>query len=142
MTLRELQTLLDYHYWARDRVLEAAERLTPAQFTQPMGGSFACVRDTLVHTYSADWVWHARWTGESPTGMLDPGRFADVGAIRAAWQDLEGQVRTLVARFGDAGIQRAVEYRSFDGRPNAQAGGGRDQSLDEPVMIVGQHNQA
>ena len=27
MNLLELQTLLDYHYWARDRLLDAAEAL-------------------------------------------------------------------------------------------------------------------
>ena len=30
MTGPELQPLLDYHYWARDRILDAAGRLSPA----------------------------------------------------------------------------------------------------------------
>ena len=34
MNLQELSTLLDYHYWARDRVLAAAEGLTPEQLTR------------------------------------------------------------------------------------------------------------
>ena len=33
MNLQDLQTLLDYHYWARDRLLEAIEPLTPEQYT-------------------------------------------------------------------------------------------------------------
>ena len=30
MTIEDLRTLLDYHYWARDRVLDAVDALTPA----------------------------------------------------------------------------------------------------------------
>ena len=31
MTLEEAITLLDYHYWGRDRILDAVEVLTPEQ---------------------------------------------------------------------------------------------------------------
>jgi len=54
MTLADLKTLIDFHYWARDRVLDAAELLTPEQFTRDMGGSFKSIRDTLAHLYSAE----------------------------------------------------------------------------------------
>ena len=39
MTIDDLRTLLDYHYWARDRMLEAVEALTPEQLNQDLGGS-------------------------------------------------------------------------------------------------------
>ena len=63
MTLADLKTLIDFHYWARDRVLDAAELLTPEQFTRDMGGSFKSIRDTLAHLYSAEWAWYQRWHG-------------------------------------------------------------------------------
>jgi uncharacterized damage-inducible protein DinB len=120
MTLRDLQSLLDFHYWARDRMLEALEALTPEQYTRQLGGSFGSVRDTVVHTCSADWVWYARWVGETPTTMLDPNQFSDLAAIRSAWDGLEEQTRALVARLGEGGIQKPVEYKTMDGRPHAQ----------------------
>ena len=61
MNLEELRVLVDYHYWARDRVLDAAAALTPDQFTRDMGSSFRSIRDTLVHFYSAEWAWCSRW---------------------------------------------------------------------------------
>ena len=71
MNLRDLETLLDYHYWARDRVLDGGRaQLTPEQFTRDLGSSFKSVRDTLAHTYSAEWAWYSRWQGTSPTAML------------------------------------------------------------------------
>jgi hypothetical protein len=47
MTSQDLKTLLDYHYWARDRVLAALEPLTLEQYTRDLGSSFRSVRDTV-----------------------------------------------------------------------------------------------
>ena len=49
MNLTDLRTMLDYHYWARDRLLEVVEPLTPEQFTRDLGSSFKSIRDTLAH---------------------------------------------------------------------------------------------
>jgi uncharacterized damage-inducible protein DinB len=120
MNLQELCTLLDYHYWARDRLLEAADRLTAEQCTRDLGNSFASIHDTLAHLYAADWIWCSRWEGESPRAMPDAGQFADVAAIRRAWQEQEQRVRAVVERLGEDGIHRPVEYRTTDGRPQVQ----------------------
>jgi len=58
-----LVALLDYHYWAQERVFEAVEPLAPEQFTRDLGNSFPSVRDTLVHIHFAECAWHARWKG-------------------------------------------------------------------------------
>jgi uncharacterized damage-inducible protein DinB len=119
MTIDDLRTLLDYHYWARDRALEAADRLTPEQFTRDLGGSFRSVRDTLVHTYGAEQNWCLRWHGTSPTRLASPDGFPDVAALRTAWNDLEQQVRGFLESLGDGGIARVFEYKMLDGRPGA-----------------------
>ena len=120
MTLTELHTLLDYHYWARDRLLDAAERLSPEQLTRNLGNSFPSIRDTLVHLYSADWIWCSRWERESPAGMLSPDDFPDVTAIRAAWTAHERRVRSVVERLGEHGIQQPFEYRAMNGQLQIQ----------------------
>lgn len=117
MTLQELQTLLDYHYWARDRLLDAAEQLTPEQFTRALGSSFPSLRDTLAHLYGADWIWCSRWEGESPAAMPDPKAFPDVTTIRSAWKDRERRVRAVVDRLGEEGIGRPLEYRRAPNEP-------------------------
>ena len=48
MDLADLRILVDYHYWARDRVLDASAPLTAEQFTRDLGSSFRSVRDTLT----------------------------------------------------------------------------------------------
>jgi uncharacterized damage-inducible protein DinB len=121
MDLNDLNALLDYHYWARDRILDAAAALSPEALTKDLGSSFASVRDTLTHTYSAEWVWYSRWQGTSPTAALPMDLFETVEALRTAWGGLERQVRQIVSTFGEAGLDRVVEYRLISGQPGASA---------------------
>ena len=120
MNLQELQTLLEYHYWARDRLLEAVAPLTHQQLAADRGNSFPSIHATLVHLYGADWIWHSRWEGVSPTALPAASEFADLAAVRAAWQDIEAHVRALVTRLGEDGIQRPLEYRGPNGVLQAQ----------------------
>jgi len=117
MTGTDLQDLIDYHYWARDRILDAAATLAPEQLTRDMGNSFRSVRDTLAHIYGAEWVWHSRWNGTSPTALPDAAQFSDVPTIRAAWTALERQVREVVNSLGPDRIDREVDYVGLAGKP-------------------------
>jgi uncharacterized damage-inducible protein DinB len=120
MNLQELRTLVDYHYWSRDRLLEAVERLTPEQFNKDLGNSFRSIRDTLVHLYGADRIWCDRWEGQSPRSMPDPGGFPDVASIRRAWKEQEGKVRAILERLGEQGVGQPIEYRTTGGQTQAQ----------------------
>ena len=120
MTFQDLELLLDYHYWARDRLLEAVDPLTPEQLTRDLGNSFCSVRDTLVHLYGAEWIWCSRWEGGSPTALPGPDGYPDLAAIRAAMLEQEARVRGVLARLGDEGILTPMPYRMLDGRAQAQ----------------------
>lgn len=115
MNHADLEQLLDYHYWARTRMLDAAARLSPDDFTRDVISSFRSVRDTVGHIYGAEWAWHQRWIGHSPAKMIDTSGFLDVPTLRSAWDLLETQVRMFVRDAGDDGVHRVWEYKSFAG---------------------------
>jgi uncharacterized damage-inducible protein DinB len=115
MTAGEIKSLLDYHYWARDRVLAAVAAISAEDFVAPRGNSFASIRDTLSHTYFAEWAWYSRWQGESPSRLPDLNQFADVEALRAAWAGLEQKLRAFFDPMSDDDLQRISEYRLFSG---------------------------
>ena len=117
MTPADLRTLVDYNYWARDRILDAVGALSPEQFTRAMGSSFASVRDTLVHMYSAEWVWHARWQGQSPTVPLSAADWPDLASLVVSWRDLEAKVRAFVNGRDEAGAAAVMGYRLINGQP-------------------------
>jgi uncharacterized damage-inducible protein DinB len=110
MTANDLQTLVDYHYWATRRVLNATDALTADQFTRDLRSSFPSVRDTLAHLYGADWIWCSRWEGTSPSALPDPQNFPDVASLRKAWDEHEPQVRAVLARFAGVGVDQPFEY--------------------------------
>lgn len=119
MDSQDLRTILDYHYWARDRLLEAAAPLTAEQLTKDLGSSFKSVRDTLNHLYAAEWAWYSRWQGQSPTAFLPLEMFGDLEAIRKAWNELEQKVRAFVDELGDAGVNRVFDYTLLSGHTGA-----------------------
>jgi uncharacterized damage-inducible protein DinB len=119
MTTPELVALVDYHYWARDRLLEAVEPLTAEQFTRDLGNSFRSVRDTLSHIHGAEWVWLSRLEGQSPTSLLAHDRFPDLAAARTEWAASEARLRALVSGLDEAGLGRVLDYRLLNGTPGA-----------------------
>ena len=119
MNLAEIQILVDYNYWARNRMLDAVGQLTAEQYERDMGSSFKSIRDTVTHGYAAEWIWYSRWQGESPTSLISPDRFPNLGALTAAWGDLETKIRTLVAAAGDAGLQKTLHYKLVNGTASA-----------------------
>ena len=119
MTRADVQMLIDYNYWARDRLLDAVQALSPEQFTRDLGSSFRSVRDTLAHLHAAEWIWYRRWVGESPTALPPADRFADLGSVAAAWRDMEAQIRAYFDPLDDRALERVIEYKSTVGVPGA-----------------------
>jgi uncharacterized damage-inducible protein DinB len=132
MTAVEVRALLDYHYWARDRLLVAVQRLTSEQFLRQLGSSFSSVRDTLAHTYSAEWIWLERWQGRSPSTHIPFDRFPDFPSLKSACMDLERQTGEYLAAIDDAGFARTMPYRLLNGTE------GRSR-LDQMVQHVVNH---
>jgi uncharacterized damage-inducible protein DinB len=118
VTHDDILNLLDFHYWARDRMLDAVEVLTPEQYTQDLGSSYRSVRDTVVHIYAAEWIWHLRWLGQSPTALLTSEQVPDFAAIRRAWVDHERLVRVCVENIGDD-VGRVIPYTLLNGTSSA-----------------------
>jgi len=116
MTFDELWTLVDYHYWARDRMLEAIERLTPEQFTRDLASSFGSVRDTIAHIYFAEWVWYSRWIGSSPDAFPATDVFPDVSTLRRVWKDQEAKVRLFVGGVGESNLDKVFDYTLLSGQ--------------------------
>ena len=119
MNLQDLRTMLDYHYWARDRLLDALEPLTLDQLNRDLGSSFKSIRETIVHTYAAEWAWHQRWQGNSPTALLPSDQFPDLASVRRAWSQHEGNMRAFLDALGEDGVSRVFEYTLLSGQAGA-----------------------
>jgi uncharacterized damage-inducible protein DinB len=117
MNFQDLRTLLDYHYWARDRMFDALDALTPEQAGRGLGNSFNSIHDTVAHLYAAEAAWYARWHGDSPAALLTGAAFADLATVRRAWTDHEPKMRAFLEELGEVGITRVISFKMLTGQP-------------------------
>jgi uncharacterized damage-inducible protein DinB len=128
MTYNDLCLLIDYHYWARDRVLDAVSKITSDQFVLPLGNSFSSVRDTLGHLCNAERIWIARWKGETLPQSLTFERLPDVEALRKEWAELEREMRGQLAQVRPDTVERTIMYQDLRGQDQA-----------DPLLQIVQH---
>ena len=114
MRVGDLVRLYDYGYWANGRLLQAAARLTPEQFTQDVAGSYGSVRNTLVHVLSAEWGWLERCGGRARGERLKAEDYPTLERLAEEWARVEGYVRQFLAGLGDDDLAREVAF-SFGG---------------------------
>jgi uncharacterized damage-inducible protein DinB len=120
MELSYLQFLFDYNYWARDRILENAAKLTPQQLAEPKPYSRGSVRHTLVHILSAEWIWRTRCQDHaSPTSFLAVDDFPSLEPLRLRWQQEEGRMREYLRTLTPAALEQKLPYQRTDGTPQA-----------------------
>ena len=110
-----LRHLYNYNYWARDRQLAACAKLTNEQFTRTLGGSFASLRDTLVHLAGAEWIWSERWNDRSPRLFPKGEQFPDLSALREYWRGVERDVQCFVIGVTEAALAKPLTYTNVAG---------------------------
>jgi uncharacterized damage-inducible protein DinB len=100
-----------YHQWAIELTLESCQDLTIQELTRDLGGSFSCVRDTLVHTLMADSAWWHRTQGLAYT-RPDPTTFASLESIHVAWTPFYQRWADVLQ---NTAPETQLPYTAFDG---------------------------
>jgi uncharacterized damage-inducible protein DinB len=110
MTVKDLEALYDYGYWANGKLFNVISQLTSEEFTKPPGGSYESIRNTLVHVLSAEWGWLDRCGGPQRGPRLDPDDYPTVESVIQAWGKVEGYVREFLSKLKDEDLARNVEF--------------------------------
>jgi uncharacterized damage-inducible protein DinB len=118
MTVDDLRRLHAYNLWATGALLDAADRATAEQLTQPLGSSFGTLLGTLQHMLGAEWVWLERFNGRSPASFPGADGLTTIAAIRRLWDEVSAGLDAVIAATPD--LDRAVAYRTFKGDSFAQ----------------------
>jgi len=124
MTTDDIQLLYEYDRWANHRVIQAASVLTPDQFTRDLGGSFASLRDTLVHILAGEWIWLSFWSipelntavenelRAQRNALFQPSLFPDIAAVQSKWAEVEAMQTAFIGRITDDLLGRQIPFRS------------------------------
>jgi len=116
MTISDLQRLYDYGYWANARLSQVISELTPEQFTQDLAGSYASIRNTLVHVLSAEWGWLDRRGAPERGPALRPDDYPTFQALVKTWSNVERYVRAFLSKLRDEDLARIVAFTARSGR--------------------------
>ena len=121
MTVKDLEDLYDYGYWANRKLFHVISQLTPEQFTQPVAGSYGSIRNTMVHVLSAEWGWLSRCGGPERGPALKPGEYPTVESLVETWSKVEGYVREFLSELKDEDLTRKVEFKNPLGETRSMA---------------------
>jgi uncharacterized damage-inducible protein DinB len=105
-----VQHLYDYNYWATRKLLGGLSSLSPEEFVKPVAGSYESIRNTLVHTVSAEWGWLDRCGGESRGKKLDPNDDPSLESVSRTWERVEGYMRDFLSKLSDADLERPITF--------------------------------
>jgi uncharacterized damage-inducible protein DinB len=137
MTVKDLETMFDYSYWANSKLFEVISQLTPELFTQAVAGSYGSVRNTMVHMLSAEWGWLDRCGGAKRGPALNAADFPTVASVRDKWQQVETHLRGFLRNLRDEDLGRVVEFALGAGPKQAMPLG----ALMQHAAVHGVHHR-
>jgi uncharacterized damage-inducible protein DinB len=89
MNQSDIVTLIQFNFWANERILAACAHLSADQFTRHVtpDPGWGSLRGILVHALDAEYGWRCVLQGqEEEEGVLDSADFPDPAALQARWQ--------------------------------------------------------
>lgn len=115
MTVKDLERLYDYGYWANGKLFDVIAQLSPEEFRQKVAGSYESIRNTLVHMLSAEWGWLDRCGGPARGPAFNADDFPTLDSVRSTWTKVEGFVRDFLAGLNDQDLDRVVQFKNARG---------------------------
>jgi uncharacterized damage-inducible protein DinB len=109
-----LLNLYDFSCWGRDQIFGQAAKLTAEQFDQQTRFPIHTVKETLVHTMSAEQIYRQRLMGQ-PRTEVEKETFADLAAIRDYWKAEEAGMRDYLASVSDEKWLEKFRYTTSRG---------------------------
>ncbi|HEY5615455.1 MAG TPA: DinB family protein [Bacteroidota bacterium] len=120
MTLNDIKILFDFDKWATNRILEIVATLPEDLYSKSLNSSHGGIRGTLVHTFSADWVWLERWKGNNPTVFIKEEDIPTFPLLNERWAKLRNDMDGFVASLNEEKIQAGLSYKDMKGNPYTQ----------------------
>ena len=113
MHTEDIQLLYSYNCWANARILRAAAGVPDEQFASARLG-YCGLRDTLVHMFSAERRWRARWQGQPNMPMLVDEQVPTLDVLRELWEAEPPLMRAYLATVSDE-LASVFSYQRSNG---------------------------
>ena len=112
MRIEELRTLLEFNYWANERLREFAGKVPVEELMRARGMNYESLLGTLVHILDAEWSWRVGCeTGTWPNEDLTVQTIPDLAALRARCDEEAAGMRSFLSSLADADADSARTFR-------------------------------
>lgn len=110
MNCQDIQLLFEYNDWANERILSAAETLSPEQLKASNDLGWGSLHGLLAHILDAEYGWrHYLADGEDVT-WLQADDFSDLAAIRQRWAAENQALEDYLNGLSDEALDGKVFY--------------------------------
>lgn len=110
MNMENVRDMYEYNYWANQRILDTAEKITSEQLVAPTSCSYGSLHGTLVHTLDAEWSWRLLLQGQRADGELKPTDFPTLMSLRQRWDEDETDMWRYIDGLSDQDITGIIRY--------------------------------
>jgi uncharacterized damage-inducible protein DinB len=100
--------LYDYGYWARDRLMVAADGMSDEDYAKPNGFTYGSIRGILTHVLSAEAGYAARWRAETVETPINQETLPTLEALIERWKAEEAKNRAFLSKLSDGDLQREI----------------------------------
>jgi uncharacterized damage-inducible protein DinB len=106
MRREDVDALVDYLFWVRDRVLAATAAVPDDEFRSGNPVTTRGLRATLVHQLENEWAWRIRLSqGAFPVGDLVPDAYPTLDDLEEHWRHEERALRTWLGGLTDSQLE-------------------------------------
>ena len=101
--------------WANDKLLTAAEALSPSELTTPIPGADGSIRDVLVHMMNAQLGWTRRFQELDPVAPFDSATITTIPELRKIWTTVDRDTADVIASISDDDLETIIHFKSWFG---------------------------
>lgn len=115
MKTREVKLIFDYNYWANNKLLNSAAKLSREQFIAPADFPHGSLRGTLLHTLDAEYGWRILCEQGLETEDMQDAEFPTISSLKDRWHDEETDMRTYLTTLKDDDLSGIIRYTTPGG---------------------------
>ena len=113
--LSTIQLMYAYTQWADERMFTALTRLSDEQWTRALGSSHTSIRDTAVHTISAQWIWWSRWSGGGSPQHWKADEFPTPKSLETRWREHATNFQAFASAQTDESLAKMLTIKNLRG---------------------------
>lgn len=104
----DIQTLVQFNFWADDRIMATCEQIPFEKLKQPISPDpgWSNLLGILVHILDAEYGWRSVLQSRSADEILQPDDFSDLATLRSRWEAERATWLTYVSSLSDVDLDQ------------------------------------